>query len=336
MSIRQSTMGVTALAVASCLACADAAAGDLTSVRGLATSYPGTGEPFGPPSGEAKPSVIATTATAPPETNATSPIETFFSNWSARVDEARNSQPHWLPPLMTISPLITQLVRVDGSYQWQGNGARTLNLGGTKGLFLVPSKTMEVDIDFPNYQQRYGVQPAVGLTDYQFLLVKQRLLSANDQEGSYILTAALAAQTPITSSPFTNNAFVITPTIAGGKGFGDLNIQATTSLAIPTAHQDTLGTSWLTNVAFQYRVDGVFWPEFEVNWTHWFGGTQRGGMDQVFFTVGALAGPFPISQRASVTFGAGFQFAVAPATTLAPVLTPAYQNALLFSARLGF
>ena len=167
-------------------------------------------------------------------------------------------------------------------------------------------------------------------------MVKQRLLSANDQEGSYILTAALAAQAPISGSPFTNNAFVITPTLAGGKGFGNLNIQAATSFAIPTTHQDTLGTSWSTNVTFQYRVGGLFWPEFEVNWTHWLSGTQRAGMDQIFLTVGALVGPIPINQRVGIVLGAGFQFAVAPATTLEPVLTPAYQNAIVFSARLSF
>ena len=125
MSIRRSMMGVTALGVVSCLACAELVAQHVTATKGLATSYSGTGKSLGPPFGEATQSVIATATAAPAETSATSPMGTYFSNWSARVDEARKSQPHWLPPLMTISPLITQLVRVDGSYQWQGNGART-------------------------------------------------------------------------------------------------------------------------------------------------------------------------------------------------------------------
>jgi hypothetical protein len=337
LSVRPIAAGASTLAAALSFSYAEPASGDdLVSGRALGRPGLGAGKLASPPPEDVQQSLISVAETKPVGSDATSSLGTYFENWSARVDEAKKSQPHWLPPLMTTSPLITQLVRVDGSYQWQGNGARTFNLGGTKGLFLVPAKTIEVDFDFPNYQERYHIQPAAGLTDYQFLLVKQRLLSANDQEGSYILTAALAAQAPISGSPFTNNAFVITPTLAGGKGFGDLNIQAATSLAIPTAHQDTLGTAWLTNVTFQYRLGGLLWPEFEVNWTHWLNGTQRAGLNQVFLTVGALFGPIPINQRVGIVIGGGLQFAVAPSVTLEPVLTPAYQTALVFSARLSF
>jgi hypothetical protein len=262
-------------------------------------------------------------------------METFLTNWDARVDQARESQPHWLPPLMTFSPLMTQLLRQDAFYQWQGNGAQLLNLGASKGLFLVPSKTVEVDIGIPTFQRRYDVQPAAGLADWQFLLVKQRLLSANESEGNYAVTAALAAQAPIGAAAFTNNAFVITPTLGAGKGLGNLNIQAATSLAIPTAHQDTLGAALRTNVAFQYHL-GKFWPEFEVNWAHWLNGTQRGGTDELFLTVGALFGPFPVTERVGIVLGAGFQFAVAPPVRLEPALTPEYQNNIIFSGRIVF
>jgi hypothetical protein len=228
-------------------------------------------------------------------------------------------------------------LREDAYYQWLGNGARLLNLGSSKGLFLVPTKTNEeVDIGLPTYRERYGAQPAAGLADWQFLLVKQRLFSANAQEGNYVVTAALAAQAPTGAAPFTHNAFVITPTLAAGKGFGNLNIQADTSLVKPTTHADTLGTAWRTNVAFQYQLDEIFWPEFEVNWAHWFDGTQRGGLDEVFLTVGALFGPFPIGGRAALVVGGGFQFAVAPSQRLAPALAPEYQSNIIFSGRIVF
>jgi hypothetical protein len=121
------------------------------------------------------------------------------------------------------------------------------------------------------------------------------------------VTAALAAQVPTGARPFTNDAFVITPTLAAGKGFGNLNIQAATSLVIPTAHEDTIGTTWRINVAFQYQLGQIFWPEFEVNWAHWLDGSQRGGLDEVFLTVGALFGPFPIGGRVAIVVGGGFQ-----------------------------
>jgi len=265
-----------------------------------------------------------------------SPAAQFVADWSKRVEDSRNSQPQWLPPLNTLSPLITQLLREDIYYQWAANGSQTLNVGANKGLFLVPAKTIEVDIGVPTFEQRYDVQPAYGLLDWQFLQIKQRLLSANKEEGNYIATAAFAAQVPTGAKAFTNGAVVLTPSLAGGIGFGDLNVQAATSFAILTTSGATLGTSWATNVTFQYQLAGIFWPEFEVNWTHWLGGTQRDGKDQLFFTVGTLLGPLALTRATAAVFGVGYQFAIAPAPQFEPVLTPAYQNAIVISARLVF
>src|SRR5216684_220568 len=239
MSIRWNLLDIISLAVTSCLVCADpAGAADLDSGKAFVTSNSGMGGFAGLFSGEAMQPGIAVAAADPGASPETSPISDYFANWFARVDQAKQSQPHWLPPLMTMSPLITELLRQDAYYQWAGNGSRVLNLGAGKGLFLVPWKTIEVDFGIPSFQQRYDVQPAAGL----------------------------AAQAPIGIPQFTDNAFVITPSIAGGKGFGNLNIQAATSLVIPTAHEDTIGTALRTNVAFQYHLGELLWPEFEVNW----------------------------------------------------------------------
>jgi hypothetical protein len=261
--------------------------------------------------------------------------KSFFLAWDARVEEATASQPHWLPPLNTPSPLITQLIRQDGSFQWLGNGDQMLNLGGNKGVFLVPAKTLEVDLGTPSFQQKYGASPAYGLTDWQFLQVKQRLLSANREQGDYIVSAAFAAQAPIGATAFTNNTVILTPTLSAGKGIGDLNLQAATALAIPTTNGGTIGTAWQTNATLQYQL-GPLWPEFEVNWTHWMDGSQRGGLDEVYLTVGMLVGPIHITPLTAVVFGGGYQFAVAPAQRLQPVLTPAFHDAVVFSARLVF
>ncbi|MBV8523653.1 MAG: hypothetical protein JOY71_16280 [Acetobacteraceae bacterium] len=264
------------------------------------------------------------------------PAGDFFTHWFNRVDAARESQPHWTPPLMTLSPLITELLRVDGYYQQLGNGGDILNIGGGKGLFLVPTETNEFDIGLPTYQQRYHVQPGSGLSDLQFLLLKQRLLSAPEGQGDYIITAALAGQAPTGSALFTNNAYVITPSLLAGKGFGKFSIQAATSVAVPTSHQNTLGTSWATNTTLQYNLGEVFWPEFEVNWTHWLNGTQRGGQDQLFLTFGVIIGPLALAGRLALTVGAGYQFAVAPAQRLTPALTPEYRRNVIITTRLLF
>jgi hypothetical protein len=121
-----------------------------------------------------------------------------------------------------------------------------------------------------------------------------------------------------------------------GKGVGQFNVQAATGLAVPTAHLTTLGTSWATNTTLQQNLGDVFWPEFEVNWTHWLDGTQHGGQDQLFLTFGAILGPLPLVGRLALTVGAGYQFAVAPAQRLTPALTPEYQHSLVITTRLLF
>jgi hypothetical protein len=262
-------------------------------------------------------------------------IGAYFVAWSQRVAEARASQPEWLPPLMTLSPLLTELVRWDTYSQRVGNGDHSVNFGGGKGIFLVPTTSNEVDVGLPSYQRRDGPTPSAGWTDWQFLLVKQRLLSAGEAEGNYILTTALAIQAPVGSQAFSNHTYVITPSLMGGKGFGDLNIQASTGVAIPTSYQPALGTTWSTNVTAQYRINHRLWPELEANWTHWLNGS-RDGLDQLFLTVGLLAGPVTITRELKVAFGVGYQFAVAPAQQLVPAQTPLYHNNLIFSARVLF
>ncbi len=259
-----------------------------------------------------------------------------LANWEATVEKSKETQPDWVPPLMTLSPLITELVRWDSDYENLGGGAHLLNLGANKGLFLVPTETNEVDIGIPSYEQRYGENPASGLSDYQFLLVKQRLLSSPTSEDDYILTAAVSAQAPIGAPAFTSHAYAVTPYLLGGKGFGNFDVQASTALSIPSGREDTLGTSWATNLTAQYRVAGMFWPEAELNWTHWFGGIQRPGLNQLFMTVGLIAAPIPISAHVKLAFGAGFQFAVAPGQIDSPVPTPTYRNSFVFTGRVLF
>jgi hypothetical protein len=260
----------------------------------------------------------------------------FFASWRARVELAKDTQPDWVPPLMTLSPLITELLRWDSGYENLGRGAHLLNLGASKGLFLVPSETNEVDIGIPSYEERYGANPAAGLSDFQFLLVKQRLLSAADSDDDYILTTALSAQAPIGAPAFTSRTYVVTPYLLGGKGFGNLDFQAATGLSIPTGREGTLGTSWATNLTAQYRVAHMLWPEAELNWTHWLGGMQRAGLNQLYVTLGLIVAPIPVSRDVRLTFGAGFQFAVAPGQIESPVPTPTYRNSFVFTGRVLF
>ncbi|MFZ0558305.1 MAG: hypothetical protein WAM55_03350 [Methylovirgula sp.] len=264
------------------------------------------------------------------------PIEDYFLHWYDRVHEAQATQPHWMTPLATVTPRLEEEIRYDQSFQQLGSGAEVTNFGGGKGLEFIPTTMNEVLINIPNYEERYVKSPAYGFSDWNFLTIKQRIVSEPEDKGNYIVTTFLGFQAPLLGSPFTNKAWVITPTIAGGKGWGDFDIQATSGVAIPTANESTIGTSLVTNIAFQYHFGEYFWPEVELNDTYWFDG-ERANLTQLFVTPGIIFGRFAIGKNLKAIFGFGYQVAVTPMPiVLKPALTPTYDHAFLLTGRLAF
>jgi hypothetical protein len=267
--------------------------------------------------------------------NAATPAEpSFLDSWFARVDAAQASQPHWMTPLVTVTPRLEEEVRYDQYWEHLGNGATIDNFGAGKGLELIPTTTNEVIFGVPPYIERYNVKPVQGFNDWPVVLVKQRLISANEDNGNYIVTAFLQATAPTGVSALTNNAWIITPTIAAGKGWGDFDVQGTFGIQVPTGNSNIIGTAFATNVAAQYHFAEYFWPEIELNDTFWQGG-ERDGKNQLFVTPGIVLGRFSLGGRAKLSVGVGYQVAVGPLVKT-PVLTPTYSNAWIASARLSF
>ena len=275
---------------------------------------------------------VSPTTTAPPVQNA---ISEYFAHWFDRVNEAQATQPHRITPLVTVTPRLEEEVRADAYIEHLGNGASVTSYGNGKGLELIPTTTNEVIITAPTYLERGTVRPASGYGDWPFILIKQRLLSANEQNGNYIVTAFLGATAPIGSRLFTNRAWIITPTIAGGKGWGDFSVQATLAASFPTAHVHTIGQAIAGNVAFQYHTLKYLWPEVEVNWTYWPDGLHA-GKNQIFITPGIIFGRFELGGRLKANFGFGYQVAVSPTLTKTPVLTPVYNHAWVVTGRVSF
>lgn len=259
----------------------------------------------------------------------------YFAHWFDRVKEAQDSQPHWITPVATVTPRLEEEFRLDAGFQHLGNGADLDNYGMGKGLELIPTTTNEIILNLPPYERRTRRKPAEGFGDDPVLLIKQRFISANAQSGDYIVSGFLGVQAPTGVSAFTNHAYVVTPTIAAGKGWGDFDVQATLGFAYPLSHIHEIGTSVITNVAFQYHLGEVFWPELEVNSTHWNNGL-RGGKTQVFLTPGVIFGRFPIAGRMKAIFGVAYQVALSPKVTTVPVLTPTYNHQLIVTTRLTF
>ena len=249
----------------------------------------------------------------------------YFDHWFDRVAAAQDSPPPWMTPLVTV--------------YWERlpNGGHLDNYDTGKGLELIPTTTNEVILGLPAYEdRRVGKTRTTGWADDAFLLVKQRLFSENEQHGNAIVTAFLQLTAPTGGENFTGHAWVVTPTIAGGKGWGDFDIQATSGVVMPVDYFSTTGASLVTNVALQYHFAKYFWPEFEVNDTIWLSGRTRAGKDQVFLTPGIILGRFVIAGRVKAIVGGGYQFAVSPDATVRPVLNPTYNHNWVLTARLAF
>ncbi len=276
----------------------------------------------------------AATAFADSAPQSDSALANWISDWSERVDEAQATQPNWMTLLVTTTPRLKQELRYDQYFETLGNGGSLDNYGAGKGVEFIPTTSSDIQITLPPYERRFGKSRANGFGDWPFLLIKQRFLSANKAGGNYIVTGFFGVQAPSGSRYYTTHAWILTPTLAAGKGFGNFDVQATFGIPVPLAHENTIGTSEVVNIALQYCVAKWFWPEFEMNMTHWNDGL-RAGKTQIFLTSGMTVGRFPITRNVKVVVGAGYQFAVAPARTLSP-LTPAYQHAWILTARLTF
>jgi hypothetical protein len=262
-------------------------------------------------------------------------VADWFAHWEDRVHQAQASQPHWITPLVTVTPRLEQEIRYDQLGESMGNGALTNVFDGGKGLELIPTTTNEVIFNAPPYLERFNKKPASGLNDWPFLLIKQRFLSANEENGNYIVTGFFSVQAPAGVAAFSNNAWVITPTLAAGKGWGRFDIQGTLGAPIPLENESKIGIQVATNIALQYHLGELFWPELEFNSTYWVDG-PRGGKTQLFITPGLIVGRIKMGSGYKLILGGGYQIAVAPKLNLTPVLTPLYNTAYVLTARVTF
>jgi hypothetical protein len=261
-----------------------------------------------------------------------STIQEYFADWFQRVTRIQSEQPHWVTPLVTVTPRLEQEFRYDQFWQRNEKGVATDNFGGGKGLELIPMENVEVILGVPAWVAHNGAiqhgkdVKTDGWADETFL-VKYRILSANEDNGNYILTAFMGFSAPTGDDGNSNRHGVFTPTIAGGKGFGAFDIQTTAGISLPDGGLQRLGMPLVWNTALQYRLCHYFWPEFEVNYTWWPNG-EREGETQVFLTPGLVIGRMPIHDRVGLTVGVGYQVAVTE--------NPMYNHSVVLSGRIPF
>ena len=270
----------------------------------------------------------------------TDPISDYFLHWMDRANEAQATQPHWMTPITTVTARLEQEFRYDQYQEFLQNGSEINNYFAGKGLELIPTVSNEILINVPPDQARLSegskVTPATGFGDGNFVTIKQRILSANEENGNYILTAFLGAQAPTGITAFTNRpAWIVTPTLAGGWGIGDFDVQGTIGYTLPTDERNHIGNTLLTSMTAQFHFLEYFWPEFGFNDTQWTSGT-RAGRNQLLASVGIMFGRFQIQDRVKFNFGIAYQDAVVPDHAITSPLTPLYNHAWILSARMTF
>jgi hypothetical protein len=261
----------------------------------------------------------------------------FIENYQARVSATQAEQPHWVTPLVTVTPRLEQEIRADFVHQYNPKGFAVWNYGNGKGLELIPERHTEIIVNVPPFFNRSNGEPD-GFGDVSFL-EKFRFYARNEEHGNAIVTAFLAASIPTGKNGNGSCCAVVTPTLAVGKGFGQLALTSTAGGSLPVTNAAGLGHTVAWNNTIQYRVakTGVarfFWPEAEFNSSFYKGGSNDGKV-ATFGTPGLIFGRIPLSHDASgkpgrlgLTFGAGQQIALTHFHT--------YNHATVITVRLPF
>jgi hypothetical protein len=261
----------------------------------------------------------------------------FIERCQAQVTATQNAQPHWITPLVLVTPRLEQEGRSDFVRQTNTKLQDTWNYGNSKGLEIIPFSRVELLFNFPPFfNHDTGAKDGFGDVSFNS---KFRIFSRNEESGNAIVTAYLGATVPTGKDANGSCCAVVTPSIGGGKGFGLLALETTLSGSLPVTNATGLGHTVMWNNVVQYRlartgVARLFWPELEFNSSFYSGGTNDGKI-ATFATPGIVIGRVPLSHDASgkpgrlgLTLGAGEQIALTSFHT--------YNHGIVLTVRMPF
>lgn len=149
--------------------------------------------------------------TAPILPVASDPFTNYFLTWYDRVHQAQATQPGWMTPLATVTPRLEEEFRYDQFFQERAGGAQTTVFDGGKGLEIIPTTSTELLINLPAYQDRTIQSVHQGTTDWNFLNIKQRLISAPADKGDYVVSVMFGATAPTGAPAFATGALPQSP-----------------------------------------------------------------------------------------------------------------------------
>jgi hypothetical protein len=268
--------------------------------------------------------LVATTSTSLSQDN-------FFAHWEKRTSAIQAQQPSWPPPLVAPYPMLIQVFRADFTRQITPTLTSTWNYGASRGLNLIPGFKSEFDFYYPDYFQHNTPKVKDGFGDVGFLY-KYRILSRNEKEGNYMLSAQLTATLPTGSHSNGSPDSSVSPTLLAGKGYGKFDVISCLGGTLPTEETNKVGRTIAWNTTAQYHLSKWVWPELESNST-WFFAGKNDGKKMNFLTPGIVFSkiklrPDDAGSRLGVAFGGGMQFATSTFHT--------YNHELAFTTRFIF
>ncbi len=264
--------------------------------------------------------------------------DSLWERYEARVTATQNLQPHWVTPLVTVTPRLEQEFRTDFLHFYTPNGKVIWNYDNGKGLELIPEKHTEILINLPPFFNRSTGQPD-GFGDVSFLM-KERIYARNEEKGNGIVTLFLGASVPTGKNGNGSCCAIVTPTLAMGKGYGLWSFTTTAGGSLPVSNAHGLGHVITWNSVVQYHgakrgMGRLIWPEIESN-DSFYKGAANDGKTVSYVTAGILVGRISLlphamtaaGKRLGLTLGVGEQIAVTHFNT--------YNHETILTARIPF
>lgn len=262
----------------------------------------------------------------------------WWERYEARVTATQDMQPHWVTPLVTVTPRLEQEFRTDFLHFYTPSGKEIWNYDNGKGLEFIPEKHTEILINLPPFFDRSTGQPD-GFGDVSFLM-KERIYSRSEDRGNGIVTVFFGGSVPTGKNGNGSCCAVVTPTLAMGKGFGRWDVTTTAGGSLPVTNAKGLGHVITWNSVVQYRwakrgVGRLLWPEVESNESFYMGGGSDGKATG-YVTPGIVVGRISLmprsvtaaGKRLGMTLGVGEQIAVTRFNT--------YNHETILTARIPF
>lgn len=256
--------------------------------------------------------------------------QNFFSKWEDRVRTTSANQPGWAVPVISSPSGIVQLVRTDFVRQYTSTHFLTWNYDNSKGFDFIPYYKTEIDINLPPYIQHNNPKVQDGAGDFS-MVAKYRPFSGNEKRGNYSVSFQVAATGATGSYKNGTARNTFTPTLIGGKGFRNFDIQSSLGGTLPVGSVHMIGRTIVWNTVAQYKLWKIFWPEVEVNSSFYHLGPND-GKNQTFVSPGLMVSKIKFRQnpkdRLALVFGAGMQVATST--------YHAYNHALVLTSRITF